>query len=147
MSFWLTNGFESISQVMFNVCFSAARIILPSDWQTGGSNRQEIQCEIRFLTKKIHKWNRTLQKKGHSRTLRWYFHVDSFVFFVQRINIGKYLHFMSRYKSLLLTVPWALFARHIYCPCVCLEILCNTNDWFVIMIPRDDCKGLFCLYL
>lgn len=32
-----TIGFESISQVMFNVCFSAALITLPSYWHIGGS--------------------------------------------------------------------------------------------------------------
>lgn len=33
----LTIGFESISQVMFKVCFSAALITLPSYWHVGGS--------------------------------------------------------------------------------------------------------------
>lgn len=53
---------------------------------------------------------------------------------------------MSKYKSLLLTLPCEFPARHIYCPCVCFEILCSTSDWFVMMMPRDECSGLLLWY-
>lgn len=58
----------------------------------------------------------------------------------------KNSHLISKYKSLLLTEPCVLVARHIYCPCVCFEILCSTSDWFVIMTPRDGCNGLLLWY-
>lgn len=53
---------------------------------------------------------------------------------------------MSKYKSLLLTLPCEFAARHMYCPCVCFDILCSTRDWLVMMIPRDECNGLLLWY-
>lgn len=48
----LTIGFESISQVMFNVCFSAALITLPSYWHIGGS----VMTMVNMKRYKEHCW-------------------------------------------------------------------------------------------
>lgn len=56
------------------------------------------------------------------------------------------LHLISKYKSLLLTLPCVLAARHMYCPWVCFDMLCSTSDWLVMIMPRDECMGLLLWY-
>lgn len=68
---------------------------------------------------------------------------------LRKLNLKKYCRFIfsenfssSDNSNNILT--WGLDARHIYCPWVAFEIPCNTNVWFAIIIPRDDCSCLSC---
>lgn len=70
----------------------------------------------------------------------WMWQIIIYSFFI------RYLHLMSKYKSLLLTEPCAFEARHMYWPCVCLEMLWRTSDWFVMMTPRVGWSGLLLWY-
>lgn len=76
----------------------------------------------------------------HDSSSIWMWQIIIFTFF------NRYLHLMSKYKSLLLTEPCAFVARHMYWPCVCFEMLWRTSDWFVMMTPRVGCNGLLLWY-
>lgn len=69
----LTIGFESISQVMFNVCFSAALIILPSYWHIGGSKMLlKKQKGKKKIIKIFHK-----HKKLNRKNIMIFFYYDN----------------------------------------------------------------------
>jgi len=59
-----------------------------------------------------------------------------------KVAVVEYLHFTSKYTSLLDTLPWRFEARQKYWPCEDLEMPWRTRVWLEMMMPREECNCL-----